>query len=159
MLHEALLKRNFPLFKLWHGRHCPQNFNSRNVMKSRGISSVLLGDNWSAKRYLKLLMNKRTCRKKSDVVQWAACYWWFNTLRPRHVRHFVDDIFQHIFLNENVWISIEISLKFVPKGPIINIPAMVQIMAWRAIVTCELSIVNKLCAGILYKICNFSEPI
>ena len=34
------------------------------------------------------------------------------------------------FLNENVWISIEISLKFVPKGPINNIPAMVQIMAW-----------------------------
>ena len=34
-------------------------------------------------------------------------------------------------LNENVWIPIKISLKFVPKGPINNIPAMVQIMAWR----------------------------
>ena len=33
-------------------------------------------------------------------------------------------------LNENVWISIKISLKFVPKGPINNIPALVQIMAW-----------------------------
>ena len=29
------------------------------------------------------------------------------------------------------WIPIKISLKFVPKGPINNIPAMVQIMAWR----------------------------
>ena len=28
-------------------------------------------------------------------------------------------------------ISIKISLKFVPKGPISNIPALVQIMAWR----------------------------
>ena len=46
-------------------------------------------------------------------------------------RHFADDIFKCIFLNENVWIPIEISLKFVPKGPINNIPAMVQIMAWR----------------------------
>ena len=34
------------------------------------------------------------------------------------------------FLNENVWIPIKISLKFVPKGPINNIPALVQIMAW-----------------------------
>ena len=34
-------------------------------------------------------------------------------------------------MNENVWISIKISLKFVPKGPINNIPALVQIMTWR----------------------------
>ena len=33
------------------------------------------------------------------------------------------------FLNENVWISITISLKFVPKDPINNIPTLVQIMA------------------------------
>ena len=55
-----------------------------------------------------------------------------NTLRPRqNGRHFADDIFKCIFLNENVWILIKISLKFVPKGPINNIPALVQIMAWR----------------------------
>ena len=42
-----------------------------------------------------------------------------------------DDIFKCIFLNENVYISINISLKFVPKGPINNIPALVPIMAWR----------------------------
>ena len=42
-----------------------------------------------------------------------------------------DDVFKCIFLNENVWIRIKISLKFVPKGPINNIPALVQIMAWR----------------------------
>ena len=35
------------------------------------------------------------------------------------------------FFNENVWTPIKISLKFVPKGPINNIPALVQIMAWR----------------------------
>ena len=44
---------------------------------------------------------------------------------------FSDDIFKSIFLNENVWILIKISLKFVPKGPINNIPSLVQIMAWR----------------------------
>ena len=40
-------------------------------------------------------------------------------------------IFKCIFFNENVLISIEISLKFVPTGPIKNIPALVHIMAWR----------------------------
>ena len=40
-------------------------------------------------------------------------------------------LFNYIFLNEKVWISIKISLKFVPKDPINNIPALVQIMAWR----------------------------
>ena len=56
----------------------------------------------------------------------------FNTLRPRqNGRHFADDTFKRIFLNENVRISIKISLRFVPKGPINNIAALVQIMAWR----------------------------
>ena len=55
-----------------------------------------------------------------------------NILRPRrNGRHFTDDTFKHIFMNENVRISINISLKFVPKGLINNITALVQIMAWR----------------------------
>ena len=57
---------------------------------------------------------------------------WVNTLRPRqNGRHFPDDIFKCIPLNENVWISIKLSLNFVTRGPITNIPALVQIMAWR----------------------------
>ena len=55
-----------------------------------------------------------------------------NTLRPRqNGRHFPDDILKCIFLNENLWISINISLKFVPRGPINNIPTLVRVMAWR----------------------------
>ena len=54
-----------------------------------------------------------------------------NTLRPRqNGRHFADNIFNCIFLNENVWMPIKISLKFVPKSPINNIPDLIQIMAW-----------------------------
>ena len=53
----------------------------------------------------------------------------FNTLRPRqNGRRFADDTFKRIFLNENARISIKISLKFVPKGPINNNPTLVQIM-------------------------------
>ena len=39
----------------------------------------------------------------------------FNTSKPRqNGRHFVDDIIKFIFLNENIWILIKFSLKFVP---------------------------------------------
>ena len=39
-----------------------------------------------------------------------------STLRPRqNGRYFPDDNFKCIFLNENVWISIAVSLKFVPR--------------------------------------------
>ena len=81
------------------------------------------------------------CAKSSRQYEWLHA--WFrqditvttaniNTLRPRQDgRHFPDDIFKSIFLNENVWISITISLKLVPRYPINNIPALVQIMAWR----------------------------
>ena len=56
----------------------------------------------------------------------------FNTLKPRpNDRCFADDIFKRIFLNENVWISIKFSPYFVSKGPIHNMPALVQTMAWR----------------------------
>ena len=55
-----------------------------------------------------------------------------NTLRPwQNGRHFADKIFKSIFLNENVWILTNISLKFVPRGLIDNKSAIVQVMDWR----------------------------
>ena len=45
--------------------------------------------------------------------------------------HFPGDIFKPIFLNENIQISINVSLNFVPYGPIDYKSALVQIMAWR----------------------------
>ena len=39
------------------------------------------------------------------------------TLRPRqNGRYFADDISKCIFLNENIWISVKISLKFIANG-------------------------------------------
>ena len=72
-------------------------------------------------------MFKRTFGK----VVWLNVVWWhhtiacqlnkrwslrkFNTLRLRQDDgHFANVIFKFIFLNENIWISIKISLKFVP---------------------------------------------
>ena len=42
-----------------------------------------------------------------------------------------DDNFKCTLLNENDRILIRISLKFVPKSPIDNKTALVQVMAWR----------------------------
>ena len=56
----------------------------------------------------------------------------YNTMRPRQVDHHLTHyIFACIFLNENVWISINISLNFVSNGQINNIAWLVRIMAWR----------------------------
>ena len=51
--------------------------------------------------------------------------------RDKMAANFLDDTFNRIFVNENVTILIKFSLKFVSNGPINNIPALVQIMAWR----------------------------
>ena len=70
--------------------------------------------------------------KRANVTGCNNMSAWLNTLRPRQNGHyFPDDISECIFLKENDWIPINISLKFVPKSPINNIPALVQIMAWR----------------------------
>ena len=56
----------------------------------------------------------------------------YNTLRPRqNAHHFTDNNFKCIFLNENLSISLRISLEFVLMVPINNIPTLVQIMDWR----------------------------
>ena len=70
----------------------------------------------------------RACVQQSN---WVYIGWFLNTLRPRqNGRNFPEDVLKWIFVNENEWILIKISLKFVPRGPINNMPALVQIMAW-----------------------------
>ena len=58
----------------------------------------------------------------------------FNPSPPgQNSRHFADDIFICIFVNEKLYILTKITLKFVPKGPINNNPVLVYIMAWHRI--------------------------
>ena len=95
--------------------------------------------------YPKIGMKKRIelMTVKRRVIQRAAsillvCMWackhqrgLLNTLNwGQNGCHFEDNIFICILLYENVWILIKISLKFDFKGPINNIPALFQIMAW-----------------------------
>ena len=83
--------------------------------------------------YLSKLVRHR--QKNGQVLSlniYGTDIWRVNPLRPRQDgRLFLDDIFKCIFFNENVQVLITISLTFVPKAPINNIPALVQIMDWR----------------------------
>ena len=72
---------------------------------------------------LLLMMSILDMWVSDSVDSWTVKVWnlgkYINTLRPRQ--------------NGRLFfcIPIKISLKFVPKGPLNNIPSLVQIMAWR----------------------------
>ena len=84
---------------------------------------------WPFFRRIQLTNSQHLVREWLSADQWVSK---FNSLRPRqNGRLFADDTFKRIFLNENIRISTKNSLKFVPKGLINNIPALVLIMAWR----------------------------
>ena len=57
----------------------------------------------------------------------------FNSCPPpgQNGCYFGRQHFKCILLNENDRVPIQISLKFVPRSPVDNQPAFVQVMAWR----------------------------
>ena len=129
-------------------RHCHQTLLAKRPLKTNGRL---------ANRGLTSLVKEATVMFRRNVKAWLmVCSTWcdntacrhlvptlmlaihtyrkrprhhrLNTLRPRqNGRRLADDVFKCIFLSENVWILIKISLKFVPRGPINNIPSLV----WR----------------------------
>ena len=72
-------------------------------------------------------------------------------------KYFPDDTFINIFLNENVWISIKTSLKFIPKVHVNNIPALVQIMAWRYILLTHVCVTRPQWVNLIW-LHNRSKP-
>ena len=84
---------------------------------------------WSIKLYAHLLFKHSLSHGVTYVVILQRI---INTLRSgQNGLYFPDDILKCIFMNDNVWISLNFSLKFVPRVSIDNTPALVQIMAWR----------------------------
>ena len=113
------------------------NITSQSNISYTNVVCLLRTKSWNCEIIMTLYSNLYIMSCKSRVGYYMFGVEWnevdlFNRLRPRQNHHqFIDDILKNIFLNENVWISIKISLKFVPRGSINNIPALVQIMAWR----------------------------
>ena len=65
-----------------------------------------------------------------QLSQPGGCWWFNSSPHGQNGRHFADDMFKRIFLNENIWILNKISLKYVHCGLIDNMSALVQIMTW-----------------------------
>ena len=62
-----------------------------------------------------------------DVIGLVLFLFYFFKSSPpgQNGHHIPDDIFKYVFMNEMFFILIHISLKFVPKDPINNIPVLV----------------------------------
>ena len=100
-----------------------------NIKNDKGFGNIV--------KELLLKFQGGMMRVKLPILRLCTLKRWLfirplNPLRPRQDgRRFPGDILKWIFLNENAWISIKISLKFVPMCQIYNIPELVQILAWR----------------------------
>ena len=105
----------------WVGSPCDPVYYTTSWHPAKQLESIFCHLEWQ---------NNFQLGQNGNFKEYTATV--LNTLRPRqNGRHFTDDTFKRIFLNDNVGISIKISLKFVHKGPMNNIPALVQMMAWR----------------------------
>ena len=88
------------------------------------LSIVPLGTNFSGIRIKIHVQNVWFDKSASEnvvceMVDILSTERWVKKLRLRQNGfHFADDRFKCIFLNDNAWISIEISVRSIPKGPI-----------------------------------------
>ena len=60
----------------------------------------------------------------------VTCLWCHILKLEQNVCHLSDGIFKWSFLNENIWFSNKISLKYAPQGQIDHESTLVQVMAW-----------------------------
>ena len=112
-------------FHLYPNIYVPLGSHQRNYIEFIGAGSLQMC--WLFEIWVSpVKLSSGKCHRSdrtSFVVKQHWFGWWLNTLRPRQDgRHFPDNIFKRIFLNENV--SINFSLKCVPRCPINNIPAL-----------------------------------
>ena len=133
-----------------HVQLCSQCCADGVVNAAPADSFIYIHKEW----HLEELLNITCWCVPTTEITLPLIYYCINILRLRQDgHHFPDDIFKCIFLNENVWISIMISLKFVPKGPINNIrlagtkplsePRMVSLLTY--ISDTQLQCVNSCC--------------
>ena len=102
-------------------------FSCDYLLSPRTLKSINCDNN--GYRYLIIdIIFKYDSSIESENVE-SGWYKIVNTLWLRQNGcRFADDVFECIFLNENVWILIKFHWSFFPIN---NIPALVQVMAWR----------------------------
>ena len=123
---------------MWNNQKQQKQLFWKCVRKDRNIfANHMIDQQWHGARNYTL--SSRTKRRWSSMVHtliaddtamqgvMTLTYLPWTKYPPFHRRYFQ---MYFIFVNEKFCILVEISFKFVPKGPINNIPLWVQIMAW-----------------------------
>ena len=112
------------LLSVWHQAN---TWTNADLLSVRHLGTKLDGIPWYKEFNSRKAFESVIC-KLLVILFGPQCV---NTLRLRQNGcHFPNDTFKWIFLNKKVWIWIQISLKFVPRYPINDIPTLVWIMAW-----------------------------
>ena len=128
---DEVLTLSIRLVNLWYqqmGEIC-HNFLFRSVWSDIYVVCLTSHRLQNVTRVCDIYIHWHLTRMYGGFLQFLPKQVTLNTLRLRpNGRHFPDDSFQWIFMNEIVWISCKVSLKFVPWGLIKNITAFVQIM-------------------------------
>ena len=122
----TILPRICIIVVMAHERH--------GVLSHRQLECLFMSLFWPTKRKYQISESQKLCVRNPTVtsgfspkLQWCLTHLLMNKMAGI----LADGIFKCIFLNENDWIPIQISLKFVPRNPIDNKAALVQVMAWR----------------------------
>ena len=111
---------------------------SVNNLAHKGLMPHLLEANKLIWIIASNILMKRTNHEGFDVFKvssmlYLCCNVYNMTWHPKVLTHLslhkMANIFKCTFMNEKFCISISISLKFVPKGPVDNKTVLVQIMA------------------------------
>ena len=100
-----------------------------DIIKCQINAIIVIQGNASEKAICKMsaiLFRPQSWTLKLIFSQLLVCYWLTHLPLDKMAAILADNIFKCIFLNENDRILIQISLKFVPRSPIDNKPALVQ---------------------------------
>ena len=121
---------NIPIFLNTCATAIPCNINTcRSSRIQIVLLSLVVSENFTA---LLRKTRARCCAVKQFLQQYDVISALFVPLRPRqNGRHFSDDILGAFSWMKMFEFRIKFHKKFLPKGPINNISALVQIMAWR----------------------------
>ena len=122
---------------LWQSYDCLNATEATLMNMNPPENYDIIATKWIKHKKIVCIFYGILCISRMDFTSWlTGSLWWmldhhqFSYPPWQNGCLFTVNIFGCIFLNENFCILIKISLKCVPKGPIDNNPALVQIMAW-----------------------------
>ena len=99
------------------------------------MTCIWSGNNQALKEFSPFVLMIKDMRWKemkatTQIFKWVSKTSFNSSPAGQFGGKMANDIFNYISFNENVWISIKMSLKFIPKGQVDNKSVLFQVMAW-----------------------------